>query len=131
MLKGEIMKFSKIILGSAILAMAMGFVSCSDDDDPYNMISGSNNHYSINHTNDTAQIQRGISSTVFKHAGGTLTVSFDTLNSTYGADANGVKRAGVMGIIFDLEEENGKKNIDRSLENTQLQLQRDIIQKIN
>lgn len=104
------MKFSKIILGSAILAMAMGFVSCSDDDDPYNMISGSNNHYSINHTNDTDQVQRGISSTVFKHAGGTLIVSFDTVNSTYEADATGGKRAGVMGIIFDLEEENGKKN---------------------
>ena len=29
------------------------------------------------------------------------------------------------------QEENGKKNIDRPLENTQLQLQRDIIQKIN
>lgn len=103
------MKFSKIILGSAILAMAMGFVSCSDDDDPYNMISGSNNHYSINYTNDTDQIQRGISSTAFKHAGATLKVSFDTVNSTYtgGSESD---RAGVMGVIFDLEEAEGKKN---------------------
>lgn len=103
------MKFSKIILGSAILAMAMGFVSCSDDDDPYNMISGSNNHYSINHTNDTDQVQRGISSTVFKHAGGTLKVSFDTVNSTY-TGGSGKQRAGIMGVIFDLDEVDGKKN---------------------
>lgn len=103
------MKFSKIILGSAILAMAMSFVSCSDDDDPYNMISGSNNHYSINHTNDTDQVQRGISSTVFKHAGGTLKVSFDTVNSTY-TGGSSKQRAGIMGVIFDLDEVEGKKN---------------------
>ena len=103
------MKFSKIILGSAILALAMGFVSCSDDDDPNGMISGSNNHYSINHTNDTDQIQRGISSTAFKHAGATLKVSFDTVNSTYTGGSKS-DRAGVMGVIFDLAEAEGKKN---------------------
>lgn len=106
------MKFSKIILGSAILAMAMGFVSCSDDDDPNGMISGSNNHYSIEYTNESAtDISRGISNTAFKHAGATVKIEFDHSKSVYagGKDKN---KAGIMGLIFDLEEVDGKKSFD-------------------
>lgn len=106
------MKFSKIILGSAILAMAMGFVSCSDDDDPYNMISGSNNHYSIEYTNESAtDISRGISNTAFKHAGATVKIEFDHSKSVY-AGGSDSKKAGIMGLIFDLEEVDGKKSFD-------------------
>lgn len=106
------MKFSKIILGSAILAMAMSFVSCSDDDDPNGMISGSNKKYSIEYTNESAtDISRGISNTAFKHAGATVKIEFDHSKSVYagGKDKN---RAGIMGLIFDLEEGNGKKSFD-------------------
>ena len=95
------MKFSKVLLGSAVLATAaIGFMGCADDDDPNDMISGSNNNYSIEYTNDSTEISRGYNSTNFKHAGALVKVNFDASSTTEG---------GVMGMIFDLHDgEDGK-----------------------
>ncbi|MBB5219414.1 hypothetical protein DYE49_09700 [Treponema rectale] len=96
------MKFSKVLLGSAVLAAAaIGFMGYADDDDPNDMISGSNNNYSIEYTNDsTTKTSRGYNSTNLKHAGSLVKVNFDASSTTQG---------GVMGMIFDLHDgEDGK-----------------------
>jgi hypothetical protein len=96
------MKFSKVLLGSAVLAAAaIGFMGCADDDDPNDMISGSNNNYSIEYTNDSTETSRGYNSTNLKHAGSLVKVNFDASSTTQG---------GVMGMIFDLHDgDDGKK----------------------
>ncbi len=90
------MKFSKVLLGSAVLAAAaFGFMSCADDDDPNNMISGSNNNYSIEYTNSTTDVSRGYNSTNLQHAGSLVKINFASTSTTTG---------GVMGMIFDLHD---------------------------
>jgi hypothetical protein len=96
------MKFSKVLLGSAVLAAAaIGFMGCADDDDPNDMISGSNNNYSIEYTNDSTETSRGYNSTNLKHAGSLVKVNFDASSTTQG---------GVMGMIFDLHDGDDGKN---------------------
>ncbi|MBE6355419.1 hypothetical protein [Treponema sp.] len=90
------MKFSKVLLGSAVLAAAaIGFMGCADDDDPNDMISGSNNNYTLEYTNDSTATSRGYNSTNLKHAGALVKVNFASTSDTQG---------GVMGMIFDLHD---------------------------
>ncbi len=99
------MKLSKILMASAVLAAAVGFMACTEEDDQYNLITEENSDlYTIDATNDTAgaelKIIRGYRSTNFKHAGALVKVSF----SKKAASPNGV-----MGVIFGLHEGvNGK-----------------------
>lgn len=101
----KIMKLSKVLMSSAVaLSLVFGAVSCADEDDPNSMISGSNNNYSINYTNEVADtVSRGISKTAFKHAGAAIEITFQNPST---------KPNGVMGFIFDLEETAGKKSFN-------------------
>ena len=91
------MKLSKILMASTVLAAAVGFMSCTDEDDPFNLITEENsNLYTIDATNDEASIVRGYRSTNFKHAGALIKVSFSK-------KATGNPN-GVMGLIFGLHD---------------------------
>jgi hypothetical protein len=101
------MKLSKKILAAfsaiATLAMVGTFTGCSDEDDVNEMISGSNNNYSIDYTNeatDLTSVSRGYKTSDLKHAGALVKINFE---STSG---NG----GMMGFIFDYEKNDGKAN---------------------
>ena len=90
------MKVSKILLTGAVMAAAMtAFVSCVQEDDPNDMIDGSGNYYTLEYTNDSADISRGYVSTRLQHAGCLAKVTFDKSSDVQG---------GVMGIVFDLQD---------------------------
>lgn len=99
------MKITKLLIGgAAALALSFGFMSCTEEDDPYNMITEKNSTtWEIDHTNsDADKVHRGYKSTNFAHAGGLVNIHFNReTNSTYGD--------GVMGIIFGM-----KKNAEDS-----------------
>lgn len=88
-----------VLFGSALIAtLAFGFTACSeDDDDPNDMISGSNNNYSISYTNSSADTSRGYKTTTFKHAGSLVQITMNS-DSTKGA----------MGYIWDLESNSSR-----------------------
>lgn len=91
------MKLSKIIMTMAVTAAVIGLVSCgAGDDDPNNMIKGSNKVYTIDYPNETEVLSRGYHSTAYKHAGAAVQLDFENVSE----NANG----GVMGLIFDLAE---------------------------
>lgn len=92
------MKFSKILLAAALLTASFALASCADDDDPNSMISGSNNNYAIDFTNDTAEVSRGYNSTNLKHSGALVKISFEK------ASTDSQTGEGVMGMIFDLKD---------------------------
>ncbi|MBQ6782179.1 MAG: hypothetical protein IJP62_13280 [Treponema sp.] len=106
------MKMTKVLFGAAVLAMVFGFASCknADDDDPFNIVQGSNNNYRVGdkeetgYTNSTAETQRGYDTTTFKHAGGLVQINFN--------DVSNLKGNGVMGFIFDLHVDETTKNRD-------------------
>ena len=89
----KLSKFFKIGV-VALLATSMCFVACKkeEDDDVNEMLSGSNNNYSINFHNDTGSTSRGYKTTTFKHLGALCQM-------TMRAD----EAAGAMGYIWDLE----------------------------
>ena len=93
----------KILLGAAALFATVAFVSCGEKEDTNPIeITGKNNDYSIDFTNDTDAAMRGYKETELKHAGGLVKI---TLDETVAADGKG----GVMGFIFDLKNgESGK-----------------------
>ena len=68
------------------------------------MITGSNKNYEIDYTNTTEVISRGYHSTAYKHAGAAVQLDFENVSKN--ADA------GVMGLIFDLEEKDGVKSFN-------------------
>lgn len=81
----------------AVTAAVIGLVSCgAGDDDPNNMIKGSNKVYTIDYPNETEVLSRGYHSTAYKHAGAAVQLDFENVSE----NANG----GVMGLIFDLAE---------------------------
>ena len=91
------MKIMKKIAAVTIAAAALfAFAGCSDADDPNEMITGSNKNYEIDYTNTTEVISRGYHSTAYQHAGAAVQLDFENVSKN--ADA------GVMGLIFDLEE---------------------------
>lgn len=92
------MKISKIFWGGvALAALSFGFVSCSeDDDDPNEMITGSNKNYSIAYTNDSGEVSRGYNTTTFKHLGELVKI---TINNQTASSYDGV-----MGFIWDLKQ---------------------------
>ena len=93
----------KVLFGAAILAMVFGFASCKQDDDPNGMITGSNNNYAIDYTNEsTTEISRGYNTSTLKHAGALVKITFE---KTAG---NG----GMMGFVFDYEQTNGKSTFN-------------------
>lgn len=101
------MKLSKILLTTVAAAAVIGLTSCgSGDDDPNNMIKGSNKKYSIDYTNDSTKISRGYCDTTYKHAGAAVQFTFKN-QSTETAGS------GVMGLIFDLA---GSKKTTRSFD---------------
>ena len=95
------MKLSKLLLTGAVMAAAIGFMSCTQEDDPYGLINEVNSdYYTIDATNTEPTIIRGYRSTNLKHAGAIVKVSF----SKKEAGPNGV-----MGVIFGLHDgANGK-----------------------
>lgn len=101
------MKLSKILLTTVAAAAVIGLTSCgSGDDDPNNMIKGSNSKYSIDYTNDSTKISRGYCDTTYKHAGAAVQFTFENQSK----DTAG---SGVMGLIFDLA---GSKKETRSFD---------------
>jgi hypothetical protein len=93
------MKFSKVLLSSAVLAAAaVGFMGCADDDDPYEMIERvDSKNYTIDHTNeDAGVIHRGFRSTKLEHAGGTVVITFENAKENL--------KSGVMGFVFDRQK---------------------------
>ena len=100
------MKIMKKIAAVTIAAAALfAFAGCSDADDPNEMITGSNKNYEIDYTNTTEEISRGYHSTAYQHAGAAVQLDFLNVNKD-------TKEAGVMGLIFDLEEKDGVKSFN-------------------
>ena len=100
------MKIMKKIAAVTIAAAALfAFAGCSDADDPNEMITGSNKNYEIDYTNTTEETSRGYHSTAYKHAGAAVQLDFLNVNKD-------TKEAGVMGLIFDLEEKDGVKSFN-------------------
>ncbi|MDD5789933.1 MAG: hypothetical protein PUE30_05375 [Spirochaetia bacterium] len=93
------MKMTKKLLalvgGVAILTSAFVFTGCKseDDDDEFEAITGSNNDYEINFTNETDGMYRAYKTTFNKHLGGLCQISVEK-------DSTG---DGTIGYIFDLE----------------------------
>ena len=99
------MKIMKKIAAVTIAAAALfAFAGCSDADDPNEMITGSNKKYEIDYTNTTEDTSRGYHTTAYKHAGAAVQLDFENVSKN--ADA------GVMGLIFDLEEKDGVKSFN-------------------
>ena len=99
------MKIMKKIAAITIAAAALfAFAGCSDADDPNEMITGSNKNYEIDYTNTTEEISRGYHSTAYKHAGAAVQLDFENVSKNV--------NAGVMGLIFDLEEKDGVKSFN-------------------
>ncbi len=85
-------------------ALVFGFASCSeDDDDEFNLISGSGNNYSVSYTNTESSNVRGYDTTATKHRGALTQITFnkDSL------DCNGA-----MAFIWDLESNSGRSAKD-------------------
>ena len=100
----KIMK--KIAVAVFAGAMVFGLASCGGaGDDPEGAIKGSGKNYSIDYTNEGTEVYRAYRDTAFKHAGACVQIDF--LNVT-----EETKRAGVMGLIFDLVEKDGKKSFN-------------------
>ncbi|MCI6481171.1 hypothetical protein [Treponema porcinum] len=99
------MKIMKKIAAVTIAAAALfAFAGCSDADDPNEMITGSNKKYEIDYTNTTEDTSRGYHSTAYKHAGAAVQLDFENVSKNV--------NAGVMGLIFDLEEKDGVKSFN-------------------
>ena len=99
----KIMK--KIAVAVFAGAMVFGLASCgAGDDDPNNMINGSNKVYTIDYTNESKDISRGYHPTAYKHAGAAVQLDFENVSKNV--------NAGVMGLIFDLEEKDGVKSFN-------------------
>ena len=96
------MKMTKVLFGAAILGLVFGFASCKQDDDPNDMISGSNNNYPLEYTNDGSDVSRGYNTSTLKHAGALVEIKFTEVSG------NG----GIMGFIFDYEQTNKKSTFD-------------------
>lgn len=98
------MKLSKVLLSSAVLAVAaLGFVGCGGGDDTENAIKGSGSNYRINYTNDTADIYRAYKQTALNHEGGVckITIKDVEVGKPSSKDA---KRGGMMGYMWDKKD---------------------------
>lgn len=91
------MKLSKVIFsGLFAVSLVFGFASCSEEDDPNDMLKEVNqNNYTIEYTNDGTETSRGYITTNLKHAGAIVKINFESTSSTNG---------GVMGVIFDYHD---------------------------
>lgn len=100
------MKILKNIAVAALAgAMVFGLVSCGAGvDDPNNMINGRNKVYTIDYTNESKDLSRGYHPTGFKHAGAAVQLDFENASNTVGG--------GVMGLIFDLKEQDGVRSFN-------------------
>lgn len=94
----------KIAAVTIAAAALFAFAGCSDADDPNEMITGSNKKYEIDYTNTTEDTSRGYHSTAYKHAGAAVQLDFENVSKNV--------NAGVMGLIFDLEEKDGVKSFN-------------------
>lgn len=100
------MKMTKVIMAAALACVAIGLTSCGiKEDDPYEMIKADGKTFTINHTNDTNEHQRGYNPKTFKHAGVTVLVDINTKDTDVSS--------GIMGLIFNLEaEKDGAKDFN-------------------
>lgn len=98
------MKLSKVLLSSAVLAVAaLGFVGCGGGDDTENAIKGSGSNYRIDYTNDAADTYRAYKETTLKHEGGVCKITIKDLKSGE-ASSSANARGGVMGFIWDKKD---------------------------
>ena len=89
----------KLLLAAAVMFVAsFGFMSCGDDDDPYGMINGGGNNYTINHENTDSFTHRGYETTALDHEGELLRFTFDAPKTD----------SGVLGFVWDLKTEKTK-----------------------
>ena len=88
---------NKILLGTLAVAALLNFASCKKGDDTEDAISGSNNDYGINYTNNSDSMYRAYKLTSLKHAGDLVKITFE--NPTECADSK-------MGVIFGYQENN-------------------------
>ncbi|MCR4822976.1 MAG: hypothetical protein K5873_08920, partial [Treponema sp.] len=92
------MKLSKFFkIGAvALIATSLCFVACKaeEDDDENNMLSGSNNDYSLSYDNTAStSVSRGYKTTTFKHKGSLCQITIKKEGDLNGA---------AMGYIWDL-----------------------------
>lgn len=94
------MKLSKVLLSSAVLAVAaLGFVGCGENIGA-DIIKGSGKNYSIDYDNTASDsIARDTKFLTTKHNDSDVTITFE--EQTNGSDANA---AGQMGFVFAKEE---------------------------
>ena len=85
----------KILLGLTAAAAVVSFAGCKQVDDPNEAITGSNNDYAVDYTNDGDSIYRAYKSTSLKHAGALVKVTIEN------PEADNFSK---MGLIFDLHD---------------------------
>jgi len=85
----------KILLGLTAVAAVLAFVGCKTSDDTEHAITGSNNDYAVEYTNEGEKDYRAYESTAMRHAGALVKVTFEN------PEAGNYSK---MGIIFDLHD---------------------------
>ena len=93
----------KVLFGAVALAAILTLASCGKKNDTNKAIKGSGDNWTVDYTNDADSNYRAYRSTGFTHAGAIVKVTFNK-----GADAKDSK----MGVIFGLEEKDGKSNFN-------------------
>lgn len=83
----------KVLMGMAVLAIAVALTGCLKDDKE-GAIKGSGNNYTVEYTNEGTDAYRAYKATGMAHAGALVKVKFDSINTS----------SSKMGIIFDLHD---------------------------
>ncbi len=83
----------KVLMGMAVLAIAVALTGCLKDDKE-KAIKGSGNKYTVEYTNEGSEAYRAYAATGMAHAGALVKVTFDSINTG----------SSKMGIIFDLHD---------------------------
>ena len=83
----------KVLMGMAVLAIAVALTGCLKDDKE-GAIKGSGNNYTVEYTNEGSEAYRAYKATGMAHAGALVKVKFDSINTG----------SSKMGVIFDLHD---------------------------
>lgn len=93
----------KVLFGAVALAAILSLVSCGKKNDTEKAIKGSGDNWTVDYTNDATENYRAYRSTGLKHAGAIVKVTFNK---------DGDPEKSKMGVIFGLEEKDGKSNFN-------------------